>query len=94
MAVAGFRSLAFMATDGRKLMSKKAAEHHHKAAGHHEHAARHHKEAAKHYEAGRYETAAHHAHLARGHREHAMNRAAEAAKADIEDHGKPIPAHI
>jgi hypothetical protein len=89
----GFHSVAFMATDGRKLMSKKAAEHHHKAAEHHEHAAKHHKEAAKHHEAGKHETAAHHAHLARGHHEHAKHHAAEAAKAHIEEHGKAIPAH-
>jgi hypothetical protein len=87
------RLLSFMATGGRELMSKKAAEHHHKAAEHHEHAARHHKEAAKHHEAGKHETAAHHAHLARGHHEHAMHHAGEAAKAHIEDHGKAIPAH-
>jgi hypothetical protein len=86
-------SVAFVATDRRKHMSKKAAEHHHKAAEHHEHAARHHKEAAKHHEAGKHETAAHHAHLARGHHEHAKHHAAEAAKAHIEEHGKAIPAH-
>jgi hypothetical protein len=84
--------VAFMPTIGRKIMSKKAAEHHHKAAEHHEHAAQHHKEAAKHHEAGKHETAAHHAHLARGHHEHAMHHAAEAAKAHIEDHGKAKPA--
>ena len=78
--------------DWRKLMSKKAAEHHHKAAEHHEHAARHHKEAAKHHEAGKFETAAHHAHLASGHQQHAMHYAAEAAKAHIEDHGKALSA--
>src|SRR5580704_15434212 len=86
------RSVAFTAIDGRKLMSKKAAEHHHKAAEHHEHAARHHKEAAKHHEAGKHETAAHHAQLANGHHQHARHHAAEAAKAHIEDHGKAMPA--
>ncbi|MGB2667380.1 MAG: hypothetical protein WAK48_25490, partial [Candidatus Acidiferrum sp.] len=70
-------------TDGRKLMSKKAAEHHHKAAEHHEHAARHHKEAAKCYEAGRHETGAHHAQLATGHQRYARRHAAEAAKAHV-----------
>ena len=81
----------FHGNRGRKLMSKKAAEHHLKAAEHHEHAARHHREAAKHHESGKHETAAHHAHLARGHHEHAMHHAAEAAKAHIEDHGTAIP---
>jgi hypothetical protein len=76
-------SAAFTATDGRKLMSKKAAEHHHKAAEHHEHAARHHKEAAKYYEAGKHETGAHHAQVASGHQQHASHHAAEAAKAHV-----------
>ena len=91
--VDGFQLVAFMTIDGRKLMSKQAAEHHHKAAEHHEHAARHHKEAAKHHEAGKHETAAHHAHLAHGHHYQAMHHAGEAAKAHIQDHGKATTAH-
>jgi hypothetical protein len=83
----------FGAIGERRLMSKQAAEHHHKAAEHHEHAARHHKEAAKHHEAGKHETAAHHAHLAHGHHVHATHHAGEAAKAHIEHHGKASPAH-
>jgi len=83
---------AALEIDWRTLMSKKAAEHHHKAAEHHEHAARHHKEAAKYHEAGKHETAAHHAQVANGHQQHAMHHAAEAAKAHMEDHGKALSA--
>jgi hypothetical protein len=76
-----------------RLMSKQAAEYHHKAAEHHEHAARHHEEAAKHHEAGKHETAAHHAQLAHGHQAHATHHAAEAAKSHIEHHEKAKQAH-
>jgi hypothetical protein len=72
----------------RKLMSKKAAEHHRKAAEHSSHATHHHNEAAKHHEAGNHEKAGHHAHTARGHGVHVRHHADEAAKAHVEEHGK------
>ena len=79
-ATPGFHLIAFHGNRWEEIMSKQAAEHHHKAAEHHEQAARHHKEAAKHHESGKHEITAHHAHLARAHHEHAAHHGVERPK--------------
>ena len=83
---AGHVCLTFDAM-GKKLMSKKAAEHHKKASEHFTQAARHHGEAAKHHEAGNHERAAHHIEIAHAHVLHAREHADEARKAYAVDHG-------
>jgi hypothetical protein len=71
----------------KKVMSKKAAEHHKKASEHFTHAAHHYEEAAKSGEAGSHERSAHHAAIARGHDLHGTEHAHAARKAYAEDHG-------